>query len=48
MGGADRALTININISLEIPSTEKAEVYDNLFKSMAEHLGDLMSSVRAG
>ena len=29
---------MNINISLEIPATEKAEVYDNLFKSMAKHL----------
>jgi len=46
-GSVDRALTININISLEIPSTEKAEVYDNLFKSMSEHLGDLMMQARS-
>ena len=37
-GSAAGPVTMNINISLEIPATEKAEVYDNLFKSMAEHL----------
>ena len=36
-------ITMNINISLELPATEKAEVYDSLFKSMAAHLRGLVS-----
>ena len=36
-------VTMNINISLDLPATEKAEVYDSLFKSMAAHLRGLVS-----
>lgn len=36
-------LSVQINISLEIPATEKSEVYDSLFKAMALHLRDLMT-----
>lgn len=31
-------LTINVNIQLEIPATSEADVYDNLFSSMAKHI----------
>ena len=36
-------LTININLSLEIPAVDNTEVYDDIFKAMAKHLSVLMS-----
>jgi len=38
---AGRAITVNINIHLDIPPTADRSVYDALFSSMAEHLGKL-------
>lgn len=35
-------LNVTINLSLEIPPTADADVYDKLFASMAKHLRDLM------
>ncbi len=35
-------LTVNINISLEIPTVSNPAVYDALFSSMAQHLRGLM------
>lgn len=35
---AGAGLVINLNISLELPATEDATVYDKIFKSLKEHL----------
>jgi hypothetical protein len=35
-------LTINVNIGLELPAVDNPAVYDSLFKSMAQHLADLL------
>jgi hypothetical protein len=32
---------VTINLSLEIPPTSDADVYDKLFAAMAKHLGSL-------
>lgn len=37
-------VSVNINISLELPVTDKPEVYEHLFRSMSEHLGDLITA----
>ncbi|MDE2696917.1 MAG: DUF5343 domain-containing protein [Chloroflexota bacterium] len=42
--GAKGPVSVNINISLEIPVTDKPEVYEHLFRSMSEHLGELVGS----
>lgn len=34
----DSGLNITINIELEIPATDKPDVYDNLFRALREHL----------
>ena len=39
-----RDVAMTINLSLELPATDKPEVYDMLFKSMAEHLGELLAA----
>ena len=31
-------MTVNINIQLQIPATDKAETYDNFFAAMKKHL----------
>jgi hypothetical protein len=31
-------MTVNINIQLQIPATDKAEVYDSFFAAMKKHL----------
>ncbi len=38
VAGSVYPLTINVNIQLELPATTEADVYDTLFKSMAEHI----------
>jgi hypothetical protein len=41
-GGPDpTALTLNVNLQLQIPATTDAEVYETLFASMRKHLIDL-------
>jgi hypothetical protein len=37
-------LTINVNIQLELPASTETDVYDALFKSMAEHILRLRKS----
>ena len=39
---AGEAFNVTINLSLEIPPTADADVYDKLFASMAKHLRDLI------
>ena len=41
--GRSQHLTVNVNLCLEIPAVEKPDVYDMIFKSMAEHLGTLLN-----
>jgi hypothetical protein len=31
-------MTVNINIQLQIPATDKAETYDSFFAAMKKHL----------
>ena len=31
-------MTVNINIQLQIPATDKAEIYDSFFAAMKKHL----------
>jgi hypothetical protein len=31
-------MTVNINIQLQIPATDKADVYDSFFAAMKKHL----------
>lgn len=36
--GTPNGMTVNINIQLQIPATDKAEVYDSFFAAMKKHL----------
>lgn len=38
--GAPEEFAVNINIQLELPATDKAEIYDKLFASLRKHLID--------
>ena len=42
-GEPNSHLTVNVNISLEIPAVEDQKVYDALFESMAKHIGTLLA-----
>jgi hypothetical protein len=35
---AGTAITVNINVQLQIPETDKAEIYDSFFAAMKKHL----------
>lgn len=36
--GSTNGMTVNINIQLQIPATDKADVYDSFFAAMKKHL----------
>ncbi|MBN1761551.1 MAG: DUF5343 domain-containing protein [Methanomicrobia archaeon] len=36
--GAPRDVTVNINIQLQLPATDDAQVYENLFSALKKHL----------
>jgi hypothetical protein len=40
---ATGSVNVAINLSLELPATTDADVYDKLFEAMARHLGNLLS-----
>lgn len=44
---AGSGLNVTISLSLEIPATSDADVYDKLFDAMARHLGAMMGRGRA-
>ena len=35
-------VNVAINLSLELPATADADVYDKLFEAMSRHLGNLL------
>jgi hypothetical protein len=38
LSGTPNGMTVNINIQLQIPATDKADVYDSFFAAMKKHL----------
>jgi hypothetical protein len=47
MQGSDSGVTVNLNIQLQLPPTENAEIYDKIFESLKKHLIDRKPSADA-
>ena len=46
-GSSEQNITVNVNISLEIPTVADEAVYDALFSSMSRHIGSLLNAQKA-
>jgi len=44
---SEGGVTINLNIQLQLPPTENAEIYDKIFESLKKHLIDLKPAANA-